>query len=390
MCLCGCKVTKNPRNILLLSKLLQKIMQNICAVWKKCLYLQHINPTTESQIKTKNKMEQSSESVETVDKIKTRVVGIDIRLDRTTYALVDIRGDIIAQDYFSTLDFPDVNDYVNSLAEKVLSMVEENGGYELIRSVGVSAPSASLATGCIENAANLPWKGVVPLSALLRDRMGLAVAVANDAHVTALGEKTYGSAHGMKDFVVVSISHGGLGSCFFSNGQPHLGFDGFAGEVGHTCVEVGGRQCGCGNQGCLETYCSKAGLVKTAQELMKKSKEPSIMSELEELDILSIAKCCDKGDKLAIEAYRVTGEMLGLGLANYASVVNPEAIILTGDIVQAGKWLLKPMRESFDRHVFRNIKSKTRILTSILKEGERDVLGASALAWDVKEYSLFK
>ena len=335
-------------------------------------------------------MEQSSEFVETVDKIKTRVVGIDIRLDRTTYALVDIRGDIIAQDYFSTLDFPDVNDYVSTLAEKVLAMVEENGGYEMIRSVGVSAPSASLATGCIENAANLPWKGIVPLSALLRDRMGLAVAVANDAHVTALGEKTYGSAHGMKDFVVVSISHGGLGSCFFSNGQPHLGFDGFAGEVGHTCVEVGGRQCGCGNQGCLETYCSKAGLVKTAQELMKKSKEPSIMSELEELDILSIAKCCDKGDKLAIEAYRVTGEMLGLGLANYASVVNPEAIILTGDIVQAGKWLLKPMRESFDRHVFRNIKSKTRILTSILKEGERDVLGASALAWDVKEYSLFK
>ena len=335
-------------------------------------------------------MESSSEFVETVDKIKTRVVGIDIRLDRTTYALVDIRGDIIAQDHFPTTDYLDVSDFVTVLAEKVVMLVEENGGYETVRSVGVSAPSASSATGCIENAANLPWKGVIPLAAMLRDRLGLAVAVANDAHVTALGEKTYGSAHGMKDFVVVSISHGGLGSCFFSNGQPHLGFDGFAGEVGHTCVEVGGRQCGCGNQGCLETYCSKAGLEKTAQELIKSSKKPTMMSELKELDIISIAKCCDKGDELAIEAYRRTGEMLGLGLANYASIINPEAIILTGDIVQAGKWLLKPMRESFDRHVFHNIKSKTRILVSILKEGERDVLGASALAWDVKEYSLFK
>lgn len=331
-----------------------------------------------------------TEGVETVDKIKTRVVGIDIRLERTSYAVVDMRGDIIAQDHFSTLDYPDVNDYVTALSEKVLMLVEENGGYESIRSVGVSAPSASSVSGCIENAANLPWKGKVPLAAMLRDRLGLAVAVANDAHITALGEKAYGSAHGMKDFVVVSISHGGLGSCFFSNGMPHLGFGGFAGEVGHTCVEVGGRQCGCGHKGCLETYCSQKGLVMTAEELIAESKEPTLMSELRELDIIPIATCCDKGDKLAIETFRRVGSMLGLGLANYASILNPEAIILTGDMMEAGKWLLKPMRKSFDEHVFHNIRNKTRILVSILKEGERDVLGASALAWDTKEYSLFK
>ena len=317
-------------------------------------------------------------------------MGIDIRLDRTTYAIVDIKGDIVAQDQFDTMDFPDVNDFVSALSEKVMMLVEENGGYESIRSVGISAPSANSLTGCIENAANLPWKGVVPLSAMLRDRLGLAVAVANDAHITALSEKTYGSAHGMKDFVVVSMSHGGLGSCFYSNGQPHLGYNGFAGEVGHTCVEINGRECGCGNKGCLETYCSKKGLIKTAEELIAESKEPTLLSDLQELTIQTITDCCYKGDKLAIEVFRRTGEMLGMGLANYASVLNPEAIILTGEMTQAGKWLLKPMRVSFDEHVFHNIKNKTRILVSILKEGERDVLGASALAWDVKEYSLFK
>lgn len=330
------------------------------------------------------------EGIESVDKIKVRVVGIDIRLDRTTYAIVDVKGDIVAQDQFDTMSFPDVNDFVSTLCEKVIMMVEENGGYESIRSVGVSAPSANSLTGCIENAANLPWKGVVPLSALMRDRLGLAVAVANDAHITALSEKAFGSAHGMKDFVVVSMSHGGLGSCFFSNGQPHLGYNGFAGEVGHTCVEVNGRECGCGNKGCLETYCGKKGLVRTAEELIAESKEPTLLSELTDLNVQSITDCCYKGDKVAIEVFRRTGEMLGLGLANYASVLNPEAIILTGDMTQAGKWLLKPMRASFEEHVFHNIKNKTRILVSILKEGERDVLGASALAWDVKEYSLFK
>ena len=325
-----------------------------------------------------------------VDHIKTRVVGIDIRENRTTYAVVSVRGEIIAQDHFRTSDYSEISEYVSALAENVLSLVEENGGYETVRSVGISAPSANYLTGCIENAANLKWKGVIPLAAMLQDQLGLAVAVANDAHITALGEKAYGSAHGMKDFIIVSISHGGLGSCIFTNGQPHLGFNGFAGEVGHTCVEVDGRQCGCGRKGCLETYVSDRGLVKTAEEEIAKSKEPTLMSELDELNINTIVDCCEKGDRVAIETFRRVGSMLGVGLANYASVINPEAIILTGDMMAAGKWLLKPMRQAFDEHVFRNIRGKVRILVSILKEGERDVLGASALAWDVKEYSLFK
>ena len=133
---------------------------------------------------------ENMEAVESVDKIKTRVVGVDIRIDKTTIAVVDIRGEIVAQDHFPTTDYPDVNDYVTALSENIFALLEENGGYESVRSIGVSAPSASSISGCIENAANLPWKGVIPLSAMLRDRLGLAVAVANDAHITALGEKT--------------------------------------------------------------------------------------------------------------------------------------------------------------------------------------------------------
>lgn len=328
--------------------------------------------------------------MEETDQIKTRVVGIDIRENRTTYAIVNIRGEIVAQDYFRTSDYAEISEYITALTERVLTLIEENGGYETIRSVGISAPSANFLTGCIENAANLKWKGVVPLAAMLQDQLGMAVAVANDAHITALGEKAFGSAHGMKDFIVVSISHGGLGSCIFTNGLPHLGFNGFAGEVGHTCVKIDGRPCGCGRKGCLETYVSDKGLVITAEEEIAKSNEPTLLSELDEFNIRTITECCEKGDRVAIEAFQRVGYMLGVGLANYASVVNPEAIILTGDMMQAGKWLLKPMRSAFEEHVFHNIRGKVRLLVSILKEGERDVLGASALAWDVKEYSLFK
>ena len=153
--------------------------------------------------------------------IKTKVVGVDISNESTTYAIVDVRGNILAEDSFPTQDYPDVNNFVTALSEKVVMLVEGNGGYETIRSIGVSAPSASSVSGCIENAANLPWKGVVPLSAMLRDRMGLAVGLSNDAHISALGEFTFGSAHGMKNFIIISLGVG-LGSCFFTDGIDHM------------------------------------------------------------------------------------------------------------------------------------------------------------------------
>ena len=152
--------------------------------------------------------------------IKTKVVGVDISIESTTYAMVDVRGNILAEDSFPTEDYPDVNNFVTALSEKIVTMVEQNGGYETIRSIGVSCPSASTVSGCIENAANLPWKGIVPLSAMLRDRIGLAVGLSNDAHISALGEFTFGSAHGMKNFIIVSLGVG-IGSCFFSDGQEH-------------------------------------------------------------------------------------------------------------------------------------------------------------------------
>ena len=321
--------------------------------------------------------------------IKSKVVGVDISNESTTYAIVDLRGNIIAEDSFSTQDYPDVNNFVTALSEKIVTLVESNGGYETIRSIGVSCPSASSVSGCIENAANLPWKGVVPLAAMLRDRMGLAVALSNDAHISALGEYTFGSAHGMKCFIIVCLGVG-IGSCFFSEGNEHRGHLGFAGEFGHTCVVDNGRKCGCGHNGCLETYVGANGIVETARELMAESDAPSLMRDIENLSPRIIAELCDKGDEMAIETFRRTGYYLGLGLANYASIVDPEAIILTGGISHAGKWLVDPVRETFEPHVFGNLRGKVKILCSNMNNRERDVLGASALAWSVPEYSLFK
>lgn len=323
------------------------------------------------------------------EEVKSKVIGVDISIERTTYAIVDIRGNILAEDSFVTSDYPDANEYVTALSEKLYLLMEANGGYEKVRSIGISAPSVSSVTGCITNAANLQWKGEIPLAALVRDRMGMAVAVSNDAHVAALGEYAYGAAHGMKDFIIISLGVG-VGSCFFSQGREHVGVGGFAGEFGHCCLIDEGRECGCGNKGCIETYVGANGIVRTAKDLMLQSDEPSLMRDIEKLSPKLIFECCEKGDAMAIETFRQTGYMLGIGLANYASLINPQAIILTGGISRAGKFLMEPCRESFEKHVFPNMRGQIKIVVSRMDNRERDVLGAAALAWEVPEYSLFK
>lgn len=324
------------------------------------------------------------------DKVKSKVIGINIDVNSTTIAVVDLRGTILAQDVISTKDYPNVNNFIEVLSERVITLAENNGGYENIRSVGMCAPSANYLTGCIENAANMPWKGIVPLAAMLRDSIGLAVALGNDAHVTALGESAFGVAHGMNNFIVVTLVGSGLGSCFFSNGVAHLGYDGFAGEFGHTCVVDGGRLCTCGRRGCLEEYVSYRGIIQTARDLMEASEAPSSMRQLPELTVDAIAACADQGDAMAKEVWTRTGEILGRSVANYASVINPEVVVLTGELVVYLDKMWEPMEKAFKDNVFGNIRDKVKIVLSTIDDHERNVLGASALAWTVKEYSLFK
>ena len=324
------------------------------------------------------------------DKIKSKVIGINVDTTTTAIAVVDLRGNILAQDYIPTQDYPNVNNFVEVLSERVITLAENNGGYENIRSVGMCAPSANYLTGCIENAANMPWKGIVPIAAMLRDSIGLAVALGNDAHVTALGEWAYGVAHGMDNFIVVTLVGSGLGSCFFSNGQAHLGSDGFAGEFGHTCIEDGGRQCSCGRKGCLEEYVSTRGIIQTARDLMEASDAPSTLRQLPELTLDAIAACADQGDEMAKEVWKRTAEILGRALSNYASVINPEAIVLTGMLINYVDRMWPAMEKAFLENVFGNIRDKVKVVVSKINDHERNVLGASALAWKVKEYSLFK
>lgn len=201
---------------------------------------------------------------------KSYVVGMDIGGTNSVMGIVDKQGNILCTDTVKTGQYTQVEDYVDAVCSRLLPLIDKYGGPDHFRGMGIGAPNANFYKGTIEQAPNLPWKGIVPLADMFSQRTRIPVAMTNDANAAALGEMTYGAARGMKDFIMITLGTG-VGSGIVINGQVVYGHDGFAGELGHVCVDRSpqARLCGCGRRGCLETYCSATGVARTAREVLE-------------------------------------------------------------------------------------------------------------------------
>ena len=200
--------------------------------------------------------------------MRTKVsLGIDIGGTNIAYGVIDKEGKCVMTDSKPIKLFDTPQEFIVSLHQEIEERLATLDA-DLI-GVGVGAPDGNYFTGTIEHAANLNWKGRIPFTELLRETFALPAFLTNDAKAAALGEMIYGGAKGMKDFAVITLGTG-LGSGIVVNGQLLYGHDGLAGEVGHTIVVPGGRACGCGRRGCLETYASATGIKRTACELLAK------------------------------------------------------------------------------------------------------------------------
>ena len=302
--------------------------------------------------------------------------------------MVDARGTILYTSSIKTGKYTDINDYVAALGDGLKNIIDQAGGPEKIKGIGIGAPNGNFFNGCIEFAPNLPWKGKIPLAEMISDYLGgLPVALTNDANAAAIGEMTYGAARGMKDFIVITLGTG-VGSGIVIGGNLVYGHDGFAGELGHVIMRRNnGRPCGCGRQGCLEAYASATGVARTAREYLDIRKDDSLLRELDPSEITSkdVFDAAMKGDKLALEIFEFTGNMLGEAFADFVAFSSPEEIILFGGLTKAGDLLMNPIKRSMDKNMLKVFEGKTKLLFSQLKESDAAVLGASALGWEVKE-----
>lgn len=307
-------------------------------------------------------------------------LGIDIGGTNTSFGIVDRRGQIIEQGSMKTTGHFTVHEFINVLVKHITPLLNK-AGKENITGVGVGAPNANYYTGEIAYAANLPWEGVIPLTKLIQEALRLKVTITNDANAAAIGEMIYGAAKGMKDFIMVTLGTG-VGSGFVANGQLIYGHDGFAGELGHMTAVRDGRKCGCGKNGCLETYASATGIVRTAKEWMEQRNDDTILRKHQgELNAHAIHIAAMQGDKFALELFDFTGKILGQTLADAVAITSPEAIIFFGGLAKSGSAILEPARRYMEENLLRVFKNKISFLNSALPDADAAILGASALVW---------
>jgi glucokinase len=310
------------------------------------------------------------------------VAGVDIGGTNTVYGLVERTGNIVAEGNLKTADYPEIHNFVSALADAITSLMKVKSGIELA-GIGIGAPNANYHRGTIELAPNLAWKGIVPIAGYIREKSKVPVVITNDAKAAAMGEMIFGGAKNMKNFIVLTLGTG-LGSGIVINGDVLYGHTGFAGELGHTIIVPGGRDCGCGRQGCFETYGSASGLVRTVLNLLSEMKEDSILRDIPPSHLTSkkIAEAAAKNDPVALEAMDYTAEMIAFGIANAVGFSSPEAVFLFGGLAQAGEVLFAPVREYVNQMVMPIYRGTVQILASEIQESNAAVLGAAALVWN--------
>ena len=244
------------------------------------------------------------------ESVKPYVIGLDLGGTNSVFGIVDSRGEIKATTAIKTQAYETVEEYVKASVDALQIIIDQVGGIDKVKAMGIGAPNGNYYKGTIEFAPNLKWghSGIVPLADMFSKLLGIPVGLTNDANAAAIGEMAYGVARGMKNFIVITLGTG-VGSGIVIDGKLVYGSDGFAGELGHvTMVRHDGRSCGCGRNGCLEAYCSATGVARTARELLDTTDEPSLLRELnpEEIPSLDVSIAAGKGDELAKRIFEFT------------------------------------------------------------------------------------
>ncbi len=315
--------------------------------------------------------------------MKEVVLGIDIGGTNTKFGFVDRDGELLCDYSISTAVHQTIDSYLQALSNNVQKALKQLEEEVRLVGVGIGAPNGNYYRGTIEHAPNLNWKGVVNFIELLKNYYAVPMAITNDANAAAIGEMVFGGAKGIKHFIVITLGTG-LGSGIVVNGKLVYGHDGFAGELGHVNVKPNGRLCGCGKRGCLETYVSATGIKRTIYKLLADFNGNSKLAGVSFNDLTAemITEAAMIGDPIAKEAFKYTGNILGMKLADTVVHTSPEAIFLLGGLAKAADFIFEPTQKSMEENMMPVFKNKVKLLPSGLQGKNAAVLGAGALIWN--------
>jgi predicted NBD/HSP70 family sugar kinase len=277
----------------------------------------------------------------------------------------------LAGEPLSRLDLQGSNDIYQAIARfrnGLQEIIRESGPAQVVRGIGVGIPGLMDREGRLVLAPNLGWRGVL-IHPLLQEGLETPVYVDNDANAAAMAERLFGACKGSSHFVYLSC-HSGLGAGLFLDGRLYRGARGFSGEIGHVTAVPEGRACGCGKWGCVETYVSEGGILRTLAERGR------FLASLAE-----VADAARGRDEVALEVLSEAGRWLGLALATLVNLYNPEMVVLGGTLATVFPFLEEALHRTLDIHVLGPLREGLRVILSPLG-AEVVPMGGIALAMD--------
>jgi glucokinase len=302
----------------------------------------------------------------------SNILGIDIGGTNICYGVVAEDGEFLYQNSIKTST-------VASAEDLAAQIKKDLGKKHQVSGIGIGAPSANEISQSIEHAPNLEWGDIVPLKAIFEEEFDIDTYVVNDANAAAMGEKFYGEAQEMDNFVVITLGTGiGMGS--YVNGNLIIGANGLAGELGHTVVRRNGRECNCGKFGCLETYIAKNGIVKTAKEKLEFSSGGSMLQSISpsNLSPAEIFKSARREDPVSLEVVDTVTRDLAFAISYLINILDPECVFLSGGISKNGNLLKRKTEKHLKSFVLPNLRDKASVKISSLNDKNSGILGAAA------------
>ena len=303
-------------------------------------------------------------------------LGVDIGGTNIEYGLVDRKGNLIYHFIKPTNSFPTAEEFIHFINQD--STIKSH--YKSITGIGIGAPNGNYFSGTIDFAPNLHWKGVIPLRQISQSILQLPTILTNDANAAAVGEKIFGVAKDLSDFVTITLGTG-LGSGVFCNNQIVYGAHGIAGEYGHVRVIPNGRSCKCGRFGCLESYASSTGILRSYHELESPNKGSSLLNTLSTITAKDIFHFAQNQDVYALELVNYTADILGSALADFACFSDPKAYILFGGIAQSGEFFREKVAEIMNAQLILPLKNKIEVRVSGLHTKNAAILGNAAIVF---------
>lgn len=269
-----------------------------------------------------------------------------------------------------------------------LITLENNRGNKVV-AAGIGSPGIiRLDKGIIVTSPNFPGWRDVPLKSLLEKSLHLSTILDNDANAAAFGEKWMGAGRRVRSMVCMTLGTG-IGGGIILDGDVWHGAHGMGGEIGHITVNPDGPRCNCGNYGCLEAYSSATGMVRSAIESMMNGRR-TILKRLSggdsgRITAKMIYEAAIKGDRLSINIFKEAGMYLGIAIADLINIINPEMIVLTGDVTGAWDFFMPAAIEEVEKRAYKAIVKRTKIVRGKLT-GSAGVIGAASLAWKQTGY----